>query len=39
MVIANRCMLWEDSLVKLKAQMLEATKANQTLMMVANELT
>uniref|UniRef100_A0A2N9EXW8 Uncharacterized protein n=1 Tax=Fagus sylvatica TaxID=28930 RepID=A0A2N9EXW8_FAGSY len=39
MVIANRCMLWEDGLVKLKAQMSEAAKANQKLTTVANELT
>jgi Skp family chaperone for outer membrane proteins len=39
MVIANRCMLWEDGLVKLKAQMSEAAEANQTLMTVSNDLT
>jgi predicted nuclease with TOPRIM domain len=39
MVIANQCMLWEDGLVKLKNQLLEAAEANQTLMSVANELT
>jgi chromosome segregation ATPase len=39
MVIANRCMLWEDGLVKLKSQLLEAAEANQTLTSVANELT
>ena len=39
MVIANRCMLWEEGLLKLKSQLSEATEANQSLMTVANELT
>ena len=39
MVIANRCMPWEDGLVKLKSQLLEAAEANQTLTLVTNELT
>ena len=38
-VIANRCMQWEDSLVKQKAQLSEAAQANQRLTTIANELT
>uniref|UniRef100_A0A2N9F0B4 Uncharacterized protein n=1 Tax=Fagus sylvatica TaxID=28930 RepID=A0A2N9F0B4_FAGSY len=39
MVIANRCIQWEDDLVKQKAQLLEAAQANQRLTTIANELT
>ncbi len=38
-MIANRCMQWEDGLVKQKAQLSEAAQANQRLMTIANELT
>ena len=38
-MIANWCMLWEDGLVKLKAQMSEAAEANKKLTTVANEVT
>jgi hypothetical protein len=39
MVIANRCMLCEEGLLKLKSQLSEATEANQSLTTIANELT
>uniref|UniRef100_A0A2N9I3K9 Uncharacterized protein n=1 Tax=Fagus sylvatica TaxID=28930 RepID=A0A2N9I3K9_FAGSY len=39
MVIANRCMQWEDGLVKQKAQLSKAAQANQRLTTIANELT
>ena len=38
-MIANRCMQWEDGLVKQKAQLSEAVQANQRLTTIANELT
>ena len=39
MVIANCCILWEEGIVKLKAQLMEAMDANMTLMSVATDLT
>ena len=38
-MIANRCMQWEDGLVKQKAQLSEAVQANQRLTTIANKLT
>uniref|UniRef100_A0A2N9IZ84 Uncharacterized protein n=1 Tax=Fagus sylvatica TaxID=28930 RepID=A0A2N9IZ84_FAGSY len=39
MVIANRCIQWEEGLVKLKTQLIEAKDANTTLTLVATALT
>uniref|UniRef100_A0A2N9G2C9 Uncharacterized protein n=1 Tax=Fagus sylvatica TaxID=28930 RepID=A0A2N9G2C9_FAGSY len=38
-VIANRCMQWEDALMKHKVQLSEAAQANQRLTTLVNELT
>uniref|UniRef100_A0A2N9J7Y1 Uncharacterized protein n=1 Tax=Fagus sylvatica TaxID=28930 RepID=A0A2N9J7Y1_FAGSY len=38
-VIANRCMQWEEALLKQKVQMSEAAQANQRLTTLVNELT
>jgi Zn-finger domain-containing protein len=39
MVVANRCMHWEEGIVKLKAQLTYAMDANKTLTSTAMELT
>uniref|UniRef100_A0A2N9G8P9 Uncharacterized protein n=1 Tax=Fagus sylvatica TaxID=28930 RepID=A0A2N9G8P9_FAGSY len=39
MVIANRCIQWEDALLKQKVQMSKAAQANQRLTTLVNELT
>ena len=39
MVIANRCMQWEEALLKQKVQLSEAAQANQRLTSLVNELT
>jgi hypothetical protein len=39
MVIANRCMHWEDGIVKLKSQLTNAMDANKTSSSTAAELT
>ena len=38
-VIANRCIQWEDALLKQKVQLSEAAQANQRLTSLVNELT
>uniref|UniRef100_A0A2N9GG92 Uncharacterized protein n=1 Tax=Fagus sylvatica TaxID=28930 RepID=A0A2N9GG92_FAGSY len=38
-VIANRCIQWEDALLKQKVQMSEVAQANQRLTTLVNELT
>jgi predicted nuclease with TOPRIM domain len=38
-VIANRCMQWEEALLKQKVQLSEAAQANQRLTTLVNELT
>jgi hypothetical protein len=38
-VIANRCMQWEEALLKHKVQLSEAAQANQRLTALVNELT
>uniref|UniRef100_A0A2N9IPB6 Uncharacterized protein n=1 Tax=Fagus sylvatica TaxID=28930 RepID=A0A2N9IPB6_FAGSY len=38
-VIANRCMQWEEALLKQKVQLSEAAQANQRLTSLVNELT
>jgi chromosome segregation ATPase len=38
-VIANRCMQWEEALLKHKVQLSEAAQANQRLTSLVNELT
>ena len=38
-MIANRCVQWEEALLKQKVQMSEATQANQRLTTLVNELT
>ena len=38
-MIANRCMQWEDGLLKQKVQLLEAAQVNQRLTTLVNELT
>ena len=38
-VIANRCMQWEEALLKQKVQLSEAAQANQRLTAIANDLT
>ena len=38
-MIANRCIQWEDALLKQKVQMSEAAQANQRLTTLVNELT
>jgi hypothetical protein len=39
MVVANRCMHWEEGIVKLKSQLTDAMDANKTLSSTATELT
>ena len=39
MVIANRCMHWEDGIVKLKSQLTDTMDANKTSSSTAAELT
>ncbi len=39
MVVANRCMQWEEGLVKLKSQLTDAMDANKTLSSSVAELT
>ena len=39
MVIANRCLQWEEALLKRKGQLSEAAQANQKLTTLVNELT
>ena len=38
-VIANRCIQWEEALLKQKVQLSEAAQANQRLTSLVNELT
>jgi hypothetical protein len=38
-VIANRCIQWEEALLKQKVQLSEAAQANQRLTALVNELT
>ena len=38
-MIANRCMQWEEALLKRKVQLSEAAQANQRLTSLVNELT
>lgn len=39
MVVTNRCMQWEEGLVKLKSQLTDAMEANKTLSSSVAELT
>ena len=39
MVVANRCMHWEEGIVKLKSQLKDAMDANKTLSSITVELT
>ena len=39
MVVTNRCMHWEEGIVKLKSQLTNAMDANKTLSSTAAELT
>ena len=39
MVVANRCMQWEEGIVKLKSQLTDAQDANQTLSSTVTDLT
>jgi predicted nuclease with TOPRIM domain len=39
MVVANRCMQWEEGIVKLKSQLMDAMDTNRTLSSTAVELT
>ena len=39
MVVTNRCMHWEEGIVKLKSQLIDALDTNKTLSSTAAELT
>ena len=39
MVVTNRCMQWEEGIVKLKSQLMDAMDANRTLSSTTAELT
>ena len=39
MVVSNRCMQWEEGIVKLKSQLTDAMDANKTLLSTAAKLT
>ena len=39
MVVANRCMQWEEGIVKLKSQLTDTLDANRTLSSTVTDLT